>query len=318
MNGASVYVGGFSYELGELEYAVEDLEEIKEFPEKVSRLKSSGFSRYRTSKLSVLDLAGKSINKLFSKVDIAPESIDAVIFATSSIGVNNHLSHRFLCDFLLEHGLHNAYPLMSSLSFCGNLMPAFKKGYNYILSGEYKHILLIVADIVSEEFGRIAPPDLAVGSDAAASCLLSVNPEVGFEISDIHESVNSQAGLYDPARDFPRYVKAVSDGIRSVANKTLVATASPSQSVTRVFTNNYNEQTCKSYLRLLGLHQDKIDLSNISRFGHAGAADICINICDYLENHEQGDEESFLLLSSGPFMWGSALIRPVKTPALSS
>jgi len=304
-----VFIGGFTYELGEDEHHIDDLPELNGKPEQLLMLKDAGFEYFRISNLSVLELAGKAIEKFFAKTSIPPAEIDAVVFATSSMGISNHLSHYFLCNFLLQHKLENAYPLISSLSFCGNFLPALEKGYNYIQTGQFKNVLVVVSDIIPVKSSRLAPPDVALGSDGAACCLLSVNNFSNFEISSINQAVNVRSGLMDPDKDFARYVKAVGDGIKKVTSRSLATKENARVSVTKIFTNNYSINVCKSYLRLIRIPEDKIDLVNIGRFGHAGAADICINISDYLASVKTTDKEAFLLLSSGPFMWGSALIQ---------
>jgi|SRR5579859_1391928 len=303
-----VFIGGFSYELGEDVHHIDDLPELTEKPEQITMLKDAGFEYYRISNLSVLELAGKAIANFFAKTPIPPAEIDAVVFATSSMGISNHLSHYFLCNFLLQHKLENAYPLISSLSFCGNFLPALEKGYNYIQTGRFKNILVVVSDIIPVRSSRLAPPDIALGSDGAACCLLSANKFSDFEISSINQVSNVRSGLLDPNKDFAGYVKAVGDGIKTVTNRSFSANENSRAGLTRIFTNNYSKNVCKSYLRLIRIPEDKIDLGNIARFGHAGAADICINISDYLASGQIAGKRSFLLLSSGPFMWGSALI----------
>ena len=309
MANTRVFIGGFAYELGEDEYHIDDLPELQGKSEQTVMLKSAGFEYYRISNLSVLELAGKAIQNFFSKTPIQPAEIDAVIFATSSMGISNHLSHYFLCHFLLQHKLDNAYPLISSLSFCGNFLPALEKAYNYIQTGRFKNVLVVVSDIIPEKSSRLAPPDIALGSDGAACCLLSAEKFSHFEISAINQAVNIRSGLLDPNKDFARYVKAVGDGIKTVTDRSLSANENTKAGLTQIFTNNYSKNVCKGYLRLIRVPEEKIDLVNVARFGHAGAADICINISDYLASVKTTEKREFLLLSSGPFMWGSALIR---------
>ncbi len=298
-----VYIGDFSYELGENESSIDNLSETKDT---ILDLKKAGFERYRYTNHSVLDIVSKSIDKFFFNSKILPSEIDAVIFSVGSFGVTSHVDHSFLSDFLLKHNLKNAYPLMSSLSFCGNFIPALKKGFNYIKSGDFENILVLVSEVIPKDISRVAPPSIAIGSDAASCCLLSKHPFSNYEINSISQSVNVNSGLLDPCQDFLKYVSAVGDGIKKSVTNTL-SKKEKDYNISKVFTNNYSKNICKSYSTLLGLPENKVYLDNISRFGHAGATDICINFCDYLESNKSL-EDTFLLLSSGPFMWGSALI----------
>lgn len=309
----TVYIGGFSYEVGENEYGLERLHSIRDDQAQIKKFKDAGFSRFRTSDLTIFDLAGKAMKRLFQKITVVPEEIDAIIFTTSSMGAVDNISHLQLCMFLLDNGLDNAFPLVSSFSFCGNFLTAIQKGYNYIRSGDYRNVIVVTTDIISAESTRIAAPDVAIGSDGAAACLLSANNYSGYELRSIYQIANASSGMLDPDKDFLNYVKAVGKAIRAVTAKTFAGNEESRKRVTRVFTNNYSHNICKSYLRLINIDESKASLDNVGRYGHVCAADLCINLCDFLESDYVPDgHHEFLLLSTGPFMWGSALITAVK------
>jgi len=309
MKSDKIYIGGFTYELGENRHKLDDLEELKGSPDQVTTFRNNGFENYHTSDMTVLTLAGKAVSKALNKVPVSPETIDAAIFATSSFGMDNHLKHEDICHFLLDQGLVNAYPMTSSLSFCGNFLPALKKAVSYLVSNDFNNILVVVTDIIPKGTSKLTPPDIAVGSDGASCCILSKEKISDFIISDINQAVNAELGLLNPDKDFLKYSSGVSKGIKETVVKTLVSSATEISTITKVFTNNYSDNVCNGFLRLLGIPVTKLYSKNISRFGHAGAADICINFSDYQESTERANKETYLLLSTGPFMWGSALIQ---------
>jgi 3-oxoacyl-[acyl-carrier-protein] synthase III len=308
----NVYIGGFSYEVGEHEYGIERLRSLRGNEAQIQKFKEAGFARFRTSDLSIFELAAKCMEKLFLKVNIDPKEIDAFILATGSLGAVDNISHLQLCRFLLDNGLINAFPLVSSFSFCGNFLTAIHKGYHGIRAGDYKNVLVVTSDVISGSSTRIAPPDIAVGSDGACACLLSVNNYSGYELQSIHQVAHAAAGMLDPDKDFLHYTKAVGQGIREVTAKTFAKREESRKTITRVFTHNYSHNISRSYCRLVQIPESKAFTNNTSRYGHVCASDLCINLCDFLEmNGALQEPQEFLLLSTGPFMWGSALITAI-------
>jgi 3-oxoacyl-[acyl-carrier-protein] synthase III len=308
-----IYIGGFSYEVGEHEYGIERLRSLKGNETQIRKFKDAGFAKYRTTDLNIFELAASCMKKLFAKVNIDPKEIDAFILSTSSLGAIDNITHLQLCRFMLDNGLVNAFPLVSSFSFCGNFLTAVHKGYQGIRAGDYKHVLVVTTDVIAQSSTRIAPPDIAVGSDGASACLLSVNNYSGYELQAIHQIAAAPAGMLDPDKDFLHYTKAVGQGIRQVAASIFAGREESRKSISQVFTHNYSHNICRSYCRLIQIPESKASLENVGRYGHVCAADLCINLCDFLEanNHPQEPQE-YLLLSTGPFMWGSALITATK------
>lgn len=302
------YIGGVSYELGEDEFLLENVKELSSNKELITALRRGEFDRIRESNLSVLELLEKSLQRFLNKKIIDPKRVDAIIIATSSLGFTTHLIHSELSAFLIKLGLNNAYPILSSLSFCGNLLPALNTARSYIMSGVFKNVLVVVGDIIPKNTSKLTPPSMAIGSDGSACCLISKDPIFKFEIGKIAFSIAPEAGLLDPDKDFMRYTKLVGEGIKSAVTQNFDQSSIAKDQLSKVFTNNYSHNVCNSFLRLVGVSERLLFAENIPRFGHAGAADILINFCDYLEESEQLKDDNFLLLSTGPFMWSSTII----------
>jgi 3-oxoacyl-[acyl-carrier-protein] synthase III len=309
MTKKDIYISGFSYEVGENEYSIERLRTFRNYPEQLSKFKDAGFSKFRTSNNTIFSLAEKAIKKLFEKIDTRPDDIDAIIFSTSSLGAIDNISNTKLCEFLLKNHLNNAFPLVSSFSFCGNFLTSIQKGFNYIKSDEYNNILVVTTDVISPESTRIAPPDIAIGSDGAAACLLSSKKKSPFKVKKIVQTVDVSSGMLDPDKDFLKYTNAVGKSIRSISTKIFSENDESRTKIRQVFTNNYGRNICKSYLKLINIDTEKVYLENIERFGHVCASDICINLCDYVESENNlNDGQELFVLSTGPFMWGGMLI----------
>ncbi|MGJ1439617.1 hypothetical protein [Sphingobacterium multivorum] len=305
---SKAYIGGFCYTLGENELGLDEVGELNGNKELIRSLRNGGFEKVRESDNSVLELLGKSISKFLDKTLVDPGSIDAIIIATSSLGFTTHLIHSELSEFLIQMHLQNAYPILSSLSFCGNLLPAINSARSYVSSGIFKNVLVVIGDIIPKNTSKLTPPSMAIGSDASACCLITKNPIFNLEIEKVSFAVDAKAGLMDPDKDFMNYTKSVGSGIRQTIKDTFNYSSEKREDITQVFTNNYSINTCKSFLRLANVPERLFYDKNIARFGHAGATDILINISDYLSESMTGDKNSFLLLCTGPFMWSSTLI----------
>jgi len=206
---SKAYIGGFSYALGENEFGLDEVGELKGNEELIGALRNGGFDKVRESNYSVLELLGRSITKFLDKNLVDPSSIDAIIIATSSLGFTTHLIHSELSEFLIQMQLKNAYPILSSLSFCGNLLPAINSARSYVTSGIFKNVLVVVGDIIPKNTSKLTPPSMAIGSDASACCLISKKPIFNLEIERVCFAIDAKAGLMDPDKDFMNYTKSV-------------------------------------------------------------------------------------------------------------
>jgi len=302
-------MGGFTYELGEKVLPLGELSELNACGPLIESLKKGGFDKIAESNLTAFQLIEKSIRRFVLQQDvISPDAIDAVIFATSSLEFANHPAHSALGAFLVRAGLRNAYPILSSLSFCGNFLPAINTARCYVAAETFKNVLVVVGDIIQKKQSKLTPPSVAIGSDASACCLVSRCPVFPLQMDGVFFRADSKAGVLDPDRDFLSYTKLVGNGIRNVVEKTFANSVIGKHELSKVFTNNYSRNVCRSFLKLVGIEETLLFDKNIPRFGHAGSADICINVCDYMAEKRTSENESFLLLSTGPFMWSSTLV----------
>jgi 3-oxoacyl-[acyl-carrier-protein] synthase III len=95
--------------------------------------------------------------------------------------------------------------------------------------------------------------------------------------------------------------------------KTLGMSNLTREHLTQVISNNYNRWVTPSMVRVANIPVDKLSLQNITRFAHAGASDICINLADHVATLSDMRDQRLLLLSTGPAMWGSAVVRSVNS-----
>jgi 3-oxoacyl-[acyl-carrier-protein] synthase III len=166
-------------------------------------------------------------------------------------------------------------------------------------------ILLVVADRTANGITRIVPPSLSIGSDAASCCLLTSGKLFDLEISGISQSMDAKMGKLDAGKDFIAYTQGVAKGVVGNIKSSLLKARVEKNNLTRVISNNYNRWVTSAMVR----PTEKVSLENIPRFAHAGASDICINMADHLAASGNSKNEEILLLSTGPVMWGSAIVR---------
>jgi 3-oxoacyl-[acyl-carrier-protein] synthase III len=305
-----VYIGGFSYELGEQEFDIEALAEIQHNQLMIDRLRESGLSKFRTTERGVLEIASVAIRHFLDQHIIAPETVDAVIFCTNSFWSQAEFTEKSLSDFLCDLGMDRAFPIASSFSYCGNFLTGARTACHYIMSGEFTRVLLVVADRTAHSVTRLVPPGISIGSDAASCCLLTSDDTLfELEIESISQSMNAAMGKLDPAKDFKEYTKGVAKGVTMNVEKTLNLSNLTKACITNVISNNYNRWVTPSMIRLADIAVDKLSLHNIGRFAHAGASDICINLADHVATLPNMRDQRLLLLSTGPAMWGSAIVR---------
>ena len=302
-----VYIDGFSYKLGEKINKIEELEEIKEDKSLISQLKQGGLVNYHSTDKSPFTIAKDAINLFFDKNVIARNDIDAVIFSTNSFWSHKEFNESGLSDFLMDLELNKAYPIASSFSFCSNFLTSIRTAYQYVKNKEFNNVLVVVSDRLSDETTRLVPPNISIGSDAASCCLVSSNSSLKFELKGISQSINVELGKVDPDKEFTKYMQGVADGVITNINNTLSASKVNKDEINMIVPNNYNKWIAPSMAQLADFPLEKVNMENISRFAHAGASDICINLADIVEKNN--DPEKLLLLSSGPMMWATAILQ---------
>lgn len=303
---AEVTLSALACELGRPR-RLEDLGELAENPELLAGLHSdrSGLGYYLESGEPLLDLARRSAGRTLEQAGLPPEEIDAVVFATDSF-LNTPEQYAELGRMLAGLGLLQAYPLNVTLSDCANALIALRVAASLLAAGEFRRMLLISADLTRYASpSRLIGDGVAVGSDAAASALLTLGGD-GFAVEATAQKTDP-ALLDPPASEHARLASRVRAHRALFAG--LFARGPGAAAVRRIFPNNFARNVTRLFLEDNGFTEEQIYLDNVRRLGHCFGSDCLINLHDYLAVHPVEEGERFVLLGSGVSQLGAALLR---------
>lgn len=305
----SVFIKGFSYQLGEIVHNIETYPELKDDYELLSHFQQAGLKEFWVSNSSPLFLAKGAIKKSLNSIETSAKKIDAIFYATSSFWQDDFHSQQSICELMIELGLTQAYPIGITFSFCGNFLIALSTAWQALRSEQFKNVLVITTDKLSDNASRIVPPKISIASDAASCCFLSTEEFSSWSLERPYLHFDSQLGIMDASVQFTDYMQGVAKGITRTISGALNQAQVQVGDINKVITNNYNKWVTPSMLRLGGIESHQVYLDNIPYFGHAGSADVALNLSEFLPSMDGKSANNLLLLSSGPMMWGSSVMR---------
>lgn len=286
---------------------LEDLDELSGRPDMLADLRSgrAGFGYYLESGEPLLDLARRSAGRTLEQAGVPPGEIDAVVFATDSF-LNTPEQYAGLGRMLASLGLVQAYPLNVTLSDCANALIALGVAGSLLVAGRFRRVLLISADLARHASpSRLIGDGVAVGSDAAASALLTLGGD-GFAVEATAQKTDP-ALLDPPASEHARLASRVHAHRALFAG--LFASGPGAEAVRRIFPNNFARNVTRLFLEDNGFTEEQIYLDNVRRLGHCFGSDCLINLHDFLAVHPVEEGERFVLLGSGVSQLGAALLR---------
>ena len=175
--------------------------------------------------------------------------------------------------------------------------------------GRCRTALIVTTDKVLDGESRVVPPDVSVGSDCAASVLMSAEGTGPWELVAGERLIIPLAGEARAHEDFTRYLKTSAQGIHDVTERTLAAVDRRPDDFAWLITNNYNQSVSRLFAAQSGFDPARVYTANIVRYGHGFGADNLINLADCASEHPPRAGDLVLLLASGPNMWATAVLR---------
>jgi len=291
-----------SHELGRAR-PIAELSELRARPDAASLLVSarSRLRCYRESDEEPLALAVRSARATLERAAVAPETIDAVLFASDSLGEGAALG-----PALAELRLANAYPLNVSLSDCANLQIALRVAAALVLAGEFRRVLLISVDVarLAAPASRLIGGGIAVASDGAASLLVREEGafvvEAAAQVSDA--ALSSREGH---ARSLAARVRAHRALFAQLAERAAVRPGA----IRRVFANHFAAPVLLPFFEDSGFRREQLHLDSAAEAGHCFGSDCLIGLAEWARASAVEEGDRFLLVGAGARQLGAVLLR---------
>jgi 3-oxoacyl-[acyl-carrier-protein] synthase III len=306
----NVYISGVSYELGSSS-PISEICELKENPELLDAFQTLGLKSYCKSSISPADLARPALARTLEATGIEPRRVDALVYATSSFWNPAFQRREEISRLIDDLELENAYPIGVTLSESANLQSAMRVAAGLVALGDCDNVLVVATDCISDADSRIVAPGISVKSDAAASCLISADPNADFELLGARQTIRPGLWNVDAERDLMHYMQSINDALAKTVRGVLEACGCDRGDIRQVIANNYNISVLRTYAATLGFDPTRIYSKNIGRTAHAVAADNLINLADYVAECPPPRGSLFALIGAGPNLWGASVLRTI-------
>lgn len=272
----------------------------------LSHLLSQGLKTYRRSDETPPQLAARAIAHTLAHSALAPEEIDTLVYATTSL----HNSDWYTSDIsqmLLDLRLGHVDPIGVTLGECGNLVPALRVAAGLLLSGDARNVLFVSTDRSRSPEARLVPPGMTVLSDGAVSCLITREATQGFELLAMHQASNHKARFPESGPDPAQTIAIMAQGVKRAARGAMAKAGLCADEVALVIPGNQTEFVLRLFAKSCGVARDRMFSTNVSSNAHVFTGDGLINLADSASRLRQGDR--VLVVVNGTSTWGAAVLR---------
>ncbi|MHC5599857.1 MAG: 3-oxoacyl-[acyl-carrier-protein] synthase III C-terminal domain-containing protein [Nostoc sp.] len=310
-----VYMTALGYQLGD-SYPISEIKELTVKPEEeiLETLLEVGLENYTRTSLSPIEIAKESIQVTLNKTSIKSCNIDALVYVTSSFWNPSFSSTKEISRLIYELDLNNAYPVGVFFSECSSMLTAIRIASNFIKVGEWRNVLVVSSDTISENDTRIIPPNTSISSDAAASCILTCEQEEGFEVMYTTQHIDTTMPDIFTIEDMElieEYLKASNQGIKEILDRTMKDMRMNPKDFRKIISLNLNSSVSQTISKFLDIEIERVFQDNIPRFAHALASDVLINLCDFSTHYAIKSGDLFLLMAMGTNTWGTSVLSKV-------
>lgn len=311
--------------------------------------KMTGIEQRRVAPVGVttLDMGEAAANSLLQELDIAVESIDAILFVTQTA------DHWQPCNANLLHGRLGCRKSAAAMDInqgCSGWVYGLYTACCMISAGGCQRILLLAGDTVSQS---IHPQDRAVlplFGDACAASIVEASDAAGCSWFSLHSDGKGHQAISIPAGGYRRPLDASTSVSETDADGNVRTPANLHMNGLEVFNFTLREEplAINELLEYSGQSIEKVDyfvfhqasrfiLDNLCRklklpvekvagdtltyYGNQSSASVPAGICEVLKKASSGRESTARLLCSGfgvGLSWASCLLDlavdlPVKT-----
>lgn len=261
-------------------------------------------------------MARKAAKQLIQKTGVDPDTIDAIIVASTTPDYKFPSTASIVVGKL---GLKNAFAFDTSAA-CAGFMYTLDLAANMIQSGRYKKIIVIGADKMSSMVDYTDRQTCVLFGDGAGAVLVEATEEEGVGVQDAffrtdgkglpflhmkaggsvcppsHFTVDHRLHyVYQEGRTVFRYaVTSMGDDVLEILKRNNMTT----DDVNWVIPHEANYRIIEAVAKRVDLPMEKI-VVNIERYGNTSAATIPLAIWDHEKYLKKGDNVVFTAFGAG-------------------
>ena len=261
-------------------------------------------------------MARKAAKQLIQKTGVDPDTIDAIIVASTTPDYKFPSTASIVVGKL---GLKNAFAFDTSAA-CAGFMYTLDLAANMIQSGRYKKIIVIGADKMSSMVDYTDRQTCVLFGDGAGAVLVEATEEEGVGVQDAffrtdgkglpflhmkaggsvcppsHFTVDHRLHyIYQEGRTVFRYaVTSMGDDVLEILKRNNMTT----DDVNWVIPHEANYRIIEAVAKRVDLPMEKI-VVNIERYGNTSAATIPLAIWDHEKYLKKGDNVVFTAFGAG-------------------
>ncbi len=275
---------------------------------------------------TVATMSVEAAKEALNRAGLSPEDLDLIILATSSPDYHIPAAASLVQDML---GADNV-PAFDLRAGCTGFLYALAAATQFIVTGTYRNILVIGAEIISKFLDWTDRNTCVLFGDAAGAVVLQPSDYPTGVLSFLLGSDGSQADalivygggskypfsqevldrkLHHLRMDGPRVFKfAVKTMVQSVREIMASANLLPDE-VSLIIPHQANHRIIQAAAKELGIPMEKFYI-NLDRYGNTSAASIPVALCEAIEEGRVKDGDNIILVSFGAGLtWGACAIR---------
>ena len=326
------YINNISFYVPEDVITNDDLSKLMDTSDEWIRTRTGIHQRHSVGKncLGPADLAVRASEKLFKTSNISKDSIEFVVYATST---PHYFVPRSGSVFQEKLGLPNI-GVLDIRQGCSGFTYAITVADQFIKSGTHKNILVVGAEVQTTQldFDTEGRGTAILFGDGAAACILSPTMDKrGILSSHLHTDGRfiNELGTEFPSSKYKDIItsedvenrkhhiqmngrevfKHAVKRFPEVILEGLKHNGLSLDDVDLVIPHQANYRITQAVQKQLGVDENKI-FSNIHKYGNTTAASIGIALTEALEQDRIKKGDIIVLASFGAgFYWGSVIIR---------
>ena len=269
-------------------------------------------------------MARKAAKQLMRKTKSLPESIDAVIVATTTPDYHFPSTASILCDKL---GLKNAFAFDLQAA-CSGFLYALEMASSLICSGRHKKIIIVGGDKMSSMVNYSDRATCPIFGDGAAAFMVEASTEDygivdsilrtdGKGLPFLHMKAggsvcppsyfsidNNMHYIYQEGRTVFKYaVSNMSDVTAAIAEKHQL----DKSNIDWIVPHQANLRIIDAVANRLEVPLEKV-MINIERYGNTSAGTLPLCVWDFEKKLKKGDNLIFTAFGAG-FTWGAVYVK---------
>ena len=263
----------------------------------------------------------KAVKQLLDKTGANPESIDAVLVATTTPDYHFPSTASLIIG---EFGMKNAFGFDMEAA-CAGFLYAMETGANYIRSGRFKKVIVCGGDQMTSITNYEDRNTCPIFADGAACVMLEATEEEyglmdsylrvdgkgydllhkaagGSALPSSHETVDQRLHyVYQEGRSvFKHAVTNMADSVEQIINRNNLT----KDDIAWIIPHQANVRIESAVARRIGVEEDHV-MINVDHMANTSAGTLPLCLWEYEQQLKKGDKLIFTAFGAG-FSWGAS------------